>query len=58
MNRQINRWMDGWMDEDMCTQIQIVTKRMFYRQKSVYNEYKYNITLINPVAEFLNTNGL
>lgn len=51
----MNEMMDGWMNEDTSTQIQIITKRIF---TLVYNDYKYNITLINPIAYFLNTNGL
>lgn len=55
MNEMMDGWVDGWMNEDTSTQIQIITKRIF---TSVYNDYKYNITLINPIAYFLNTNGL
>lgn len=55
MNEMMDGWVDGWMNEDTSTQIQIITKRIF---TLVYNDYKYNITLINPIAYFLNTNGL
>lgn len=55
MNEMMDGWVDGWMNEDTSTQIQIISKRIFIL---VYNDYKYNITLINPIAYFLNTNGL